>query len=232
MKKAKIPFLVSISVVLATLACVATSPAPASAPPTFTPDLIAAGEAQTSTVAHSIINTATAIPDSPSPTITRTMYPTITPLPTATPTNTKTPFGFVASPTLDYTATAEWTPDPDEGATNDWGSDFRCSLLDKSPIDWAETGGAYQVYWTLLNSGHKTWQANETVVMYVTGAKVVHGHNKVFKLNKDVRPGQTIKVMVIIYPPDAPGKYRSVWGLYSSRLNNVFCTFTAKTTMK
>jgi hypothetical protein len=232
MKKAKIPLLISITVVLATLACVATSPAPASVPPTSAPDPLTAGEAQTLTVADSIVYTATVVPISPSPTITRTPYPTITPLPTATATNTKTPFGFVSSPTPDYTATAEWTPDPDEGATTDWGSDYRCSLTDKSPIDWTETGGAYKVYWTLLNSGHKSWQANEITITYVTGAKVVHGHDKVFKLNKDVRPGQKITVSVIIYPPDVPGKYRSVWGLRSAKMNAIFCTFTAKTTVK
>src|SRR5512133_2508275 len=134
MKTASVPFVISSIILLATSACLATLPE-ASIPATFTPDLVLTEQVQTLRAAPTLTYTATVIPESPTPTITRTPYPTITPLPSATATFTETPYGFVASPTLgtpDLTPGTA-TPDPADGVTDDWGSDYRCSLVDKDP---------------------------------------------------------------------------------------------------
>jgi hypothetical protein len=233
MNKVKAPLLIALAMVLATSACLVTLPAPAAVPATPPPNLVMTGKAQTLTAAPLATFTGSPVPPANTPTITLTPFPSITPLPTATSTPTETPIGFVASatpvsPTTTIIPTAE-TPDPAEGATDDWGSDYRCSIISKSPPNWTEVKGSYKVTWTLLNSGHKTWQADEIHLTYVYGAKVVRGRDKVFALPKDVKPGQSVTVYVIIYPPKEPGRYRSIWGLHSSRTNHVFCTFTAKT---
>lgn len=226
MNKTKAPILIALTMVLVASACLVTLPAPASSPATLTPDLAMTGKARALTNAPSAAPTMTAIPPTDAPTTTLTPFPSITALPTPTSTSTKTPFGYFETPTP--TPTVFETPDPAEGATNDWGSDFRCSIVTKSPSNWTVERESYQASWTLLNSGHKTWQASDIRLTFVEGAKVIHGHDKVFRLTKDVRPGQTITLKVEIYLPSEAGNYRSVWGLYSYKINQMFCTFTTK----
>lgn len=231
MKKVNLHLLVAWVSVLVTSACLSNLPIQASVPPTLTPDLVLTGLAQTLTAAPT--PTEVLVLATETSTITLTPFPSITPLPSATSTATETPIGYFEThtpvpPTTTIVPTVE-TPDPDEGATTDWGSDYRCSIISKSPPNWTEVKGSYKVTWTLLNSGHTTWQADEIRIRYVSGAKVVDGHIKVFALKDDVRPGKTITMGVILYPPKEPGRYRSVWGLSSLKTGRLFCTFTAKT---
>ena len=165
-----------------------------------------------------------------------TPFPSITPLPTATGTATETPFGFVPSstpapPTVALTATVEGT-DTAEGYTDDWGSNTRCTIISKSPTDWTvvPARGKYKVSWTLLNTGVRTWQANEMVLTFVGGAKLTP--DKRASLNSDVKVGDTITPVINIYPPASPGRYRAVWGLRLLKTGRFFCTFTVKITIK
>jgi hypothetical protein len=168
------------------------------------------------------------------PASTMTAFPSITPLPPPTETPTLTPFGFVPSATLTPPTpifAAGETPDPAEGATDDWGSPTRCSLLSKSPPDWTTVPpmAQYKVSWTLLNSGVKTWQANQMVLTFIDGTKL--SQEKSFQLKSDVKVGRTITPVINIYPPKASGHYRSVWALRLLKNNHLFCTFTLKITV-
>jgi len=235
MKKAKAPFLIALTVVLVASACLVTLPAPAPTPSTFTPDLVLTGKSQTLTAAPTITYTATVIPYTATPTITLTSFPSITPLPTATATITDTPFGFVASPTLGTPglATGTPTPDPADGVTDDWGSDYRCSLVDKDPATGTvlPSKSLYKVSWNLHNSGQKRWQASDILLVYIEGTKM-GAEEKSYNLTKDVKPGTGMKQLLDIVVPKNPGSYRSVWGLQLIKSKHVFCTFTINITVE
>ncbi|MEI6291804.1 MAG: NBR1-Ig-like domain-containing protein, partial [Chloroflexota bacterium] len=118
------------------------------------------------------------------------------------------------------------------GYTTEWGSANRCSLLEKSPFDWmvVPAQSKYKASWTLLNSGTRTWQANEMTLTFVDGTRLTI--DKKESLLRDVRVGQTITPVINIYPPKEPGRYRSVWGLRIIKTGRLFCTFTIKITVK
>ncbi len=229
MNKSKTPVLIALAVALAASACLVMLPAPAAPPAVSTPDLAMTGKAQALTAAPTIPSTATLVLETALPTLTLTSFPTITPLPTATATFTATPYGFVASPTLGLPLpTGEETPDPAEGATDDWGSDYRCALVSKDPLDWGtvEAKAMYRASWTLRNAGKKTWQADGIEVTHIDGLRL--GAVKVISLSKDVKVGSSIKTAFNIVAPKEPGRYRSVWGLRLKKNSHVFCTFTLK----
>jgi hypothetical protein len=233
MNKSKAAVLIAIAAVLVASACLVTLPAPASLPATQAPDLGLTGMAQTLTAAPTFTQAVTPVLDTATPTLTLTPFPSITPLPTATATFTETPFGFVPSPTLGLPPPGGEveTPDPAEGATNDWGSDYRCTLISKEPSDWMTLAGKtmYRASWILLNSGKKGWQADGVILTYLEGPKLAT--EKTISLHKDVDPGDQIKAAVNIVAPKEPGKYRSVWAMQLKRSGQIFCTFTIKITV-
>ena len=235
MNMAKAPLLIALATVLAASACLVTLPAPASVPATPIPNLVMTGKIQTLTAAPAATFTTSPISVPDTPTITLTPFPSITPQPTPTSTATETPIGFFASrtPTSTLTPTPIESPDPAEGFTTDWGSDYRCSLVDKSPSNWTvkPPGGNFRASWTLLNSGHKTWQADGIILTFIEGTQM-NGPNKIFHFVNNVKPGQTSPVYALIYPPKVPGHYRAVWGLYLVKTHELFCTFTVKVTVE
>ncbi len=173
----------------------------------------------------------TELPATITPSITTTAFPSITPLPTATETGTPTPIGFHASdtpepPTPVIIPTTE-VPDLAEGATDDWGSETRCSLISKIPENWVILKPKTQLKasWTLMNTGIKTWQSQNMLVTYLDGARLSKTEN--ISLVRDVRVRQTISPALIIVSPKLPGHYRSVWGIRLTS-GRVFCTFTIK----
>jgi len=238
-KRTSAPFLIALAMILVASACLATLPVPDMAISTLTPNLTTTKLSQFLTSAPRI----TILPTQVVPTVamleagTPTAFPSITPLPTATPTFTETPFGFVASPTpvppTDTPIAKVETPDPDEGATDEWGSDYRCSLIAKSPADWTVVPpkGKYKVSWTLLNSGHKNWQADGIRLDYMAGVNL-SGSEKTQSLIRDVKVGETITPVINIYPPKEPGHYRTLWALRLIKNGHIFCTFTIKVTVQ
>ncbi|MCX6079467.1 MAG: NBR1-Ig-like domain-containing protein [Chloroflexi bacterium] len=234
MNRKKTPLLLAIAVVLVASACLVTLPVPVSV--SASPSPAAVQTKANKPAVSTAVFTATKLIPTLTPSITMTPFPSITPLPTATATATETPFGFFPSPTAApptnaLVPTVEGV-DPDEGFTTEWGSESRCSLIDKSPANWTQVpaSGKYKVSWTLLNSGTKTWQANEMILTYIDGARLTT--EKKASLIRDVRVGQTITPVINIYPPRAPGNYRAVWGLRTIKTGRIFCMFTIKVTVK
>jgi hypothetical protein len=235
MNKAKAPLLIALATIMAASACLVTLPVPVSAPATLTPDLAVTGQVQTLTAAPTATFTATLVPDTATPTTTLTPFPSITPLPTATSTPTETPFGYFETHTpIPPTATIQVAieaPDPAEGATDDWGSDYRCTLLSKTPPNWTVIPGKtmYKVSWTLRNSGRKSWEADGILLLYIDGNKL--GPEKLVNLKKDVKVGEKITPVVNIFTPKEAGNYRTVWAMMLRKTSHVFCTFTIKITV-
>lgn len=227
---------IALVTLLAASACVLTLPAAVTTPVVPTPNMVMTGKIQTLTAAPTPTFTVTPILPTETPSITLTPFPSITPLPTATATVTETPFGYV-EPATAVPPTPTWaegveTPDPAEGATDDYGSDYRCTLTGKSPADWTTlpAGSMYKVKWTLLNSGKRSWQSDGIVLMYIDGTKL--GPEKALTLIRDVKVNQSITPVVNIITPKAPGHYRTVWALRLIKSNHVFCSFTIKITIQ
>jgi hypothetical protein len=159
-----------------------------------------------------------------------TLFPSITPLPTGTATFTQTPFGFKPSPTpappTNAISVTSQATDSADGYTTDWGSDYRCTLISKTPPNGTIVPPLqkYKVSWTLFNSGHKKWQVENLLLVYLDGAKI--SPDSSISLVRDVRVGESITPVINIFPPKAPGNYRSVWGLRLNTGMKVFCTFT------
>jgi len=240
MNKAKNPLLIAMAVLLAASACLTALPATAPAPSMPSINMTATVLAQFLTSVPRITIVATRPAATQTVVITNTAFPSITPLPTATATFTNTPIGFVASDTpapptsiAAPDATPVETPDPAEGATDDWGSDYRCTLTGKTPPNWTvvPSGGKYKVSWTLLNSGHKKWQADSILLSFIDGTNLSKTE-RTTTLIKDVKVNEWITPVINIYPPSAPGNYRAVWAMRLLKTGHVFCTFTIKVTVK
>lgn len=232
MKRTPVLVFIVVVVLLVTSACFATPPVPPTAPASPPTAVKQAGGKPVSPKAAS---TATRLIPTDAPSNTMTPFATITPLPTATATGTETPFGFVASltPTAVISTTPE-PPDPDEGATDEWGSATRCSLLSKSLPNWTTVnpGKEYRMTWELLNSGTKTWDSSQMVLVYLDGVKFTSPNHKKTTLPRNVDVGDTINASIPIYTPKLPGHYKAVWGLRMIETDRVFCTFTIKVYVK
>jgi hypothetical protein len=119
-----------------------------------------------------------------------------------------------------------------DGRTDDYGSDYRCTLISKTPANWTVVPAQqkYKVSWTLLNSGKKKWQVDQMTLTFVEGARLEK--ESPYLLVRDVKVNQTITPVVNIYPPKTPGTYKSVWGLRTNKDSHLFCTFTVQITVK
>lgn len=229
--------MIALAVLLVASACLATLPVPASTPPTSSPDLAGTqGVTILTASAPTALPTSTRSIPTPAPSVTMTPFPSITPLPTATATNTATPFGYKDSPTpvpptIAISPTFQAT-DSADGATDDWGSDYRCTLTAKTPLNWTVVPPLqkYKVSWTLLNTGHKRWQADQLTIVYVEGIRL--RADLPASLMHDVKVGESITPIINIYPPKEPGTYRSVVGMRVIKTGHLFCTFTVQITVK
>ena len=234
MNRALTPFFIAVALVLVTSACLVAQPVPTSA--SVSPSPVLPQPAGTKTASGpTAAATAVRLNPSPAPSITLTAFPSITPLPTATDTATPTPFGYVppSTPTVPPTQ-GSVTPDPVDGATDDWGSQTRCTLMSKTPPDGMMTqpGEQYSATWVLLNSGTRTWQSNEMVLFHIDGPRLAGPDSNRKSLGKDVKVGRTITTPPIwFYAPKQSGQYRSVWGLSLIKTSHVFCMFTINITV-
>ena len=233
MNKARTSLFIAVMVVLVASACLVAQPASTSV--SASPTAAKQPTQPKPAIVPSAAPTVTQFNPTAAPSVTTTAFPSITPLPPPTATATETPYGYQPSstPTIALTQGSE-TPDPVDGATDDWGSDTRCTLIGKSPKDWTELqpGATARVSWELLNSGARTWQANQVWLIFIDGPRrAMNGTNRL-GMNWDVKVGNSTNTPSIsILVPKVPGHYRSVWGLRLVKSGHVFCTFTVKITV-
>jgi hypothetical protein len=112
-----------------------------------------------------------------------------------------------------------WTPKPTATPIS-----FACKLVKQSP----ENGKTYKpnanfdAVWTVKNIGSETWTTTDVDYRYKSGDKI---HEiEIYDLPKNIKPDESIDLVVDMKAPDEEGKYKTTWGL--QRGSNVLCTLT------
>ena len=109
--------------------------------------------------------------------------------------------------------------------------EYACSLLSQSPKDWAKMKPRqdFDMRWTVLNTGSKTWTQNGTDYKYIRGA-AMHTHGATFDMPKNVAKDGKIALYVDMNAPKSKGTYVTYWGLANG--TNHFCQFYFTVTVK
>lgn len=172
----------------------------------------------------------------PSPTF--TPLPTRTPFDTATPTVTfiyklftDTPFPS-ETPTIFFTVESgsqsggnknddddeEWEKDKTPGLT---GKEWTCAQVGTQPPKNTEfkVESRFTVYWTLMNTGTKTWTINGVDFVYSGGYR--HEETKIQDFTRNVSTGQTVTVSASFHAPKKPGIYQTFFNLMVGK--RIFC---------
>lgn len=78
---------------------------------------------------------------------------------------------------------------------------------------------SFDAFWTVRNSGLKTWDSGSIDFIYVRGDKL---HTRAgYDLSQDVAPGKSIQLGADMQAPKTEGTYTTFWGL--RRGKNIFC---------
>jgi hypothetical protein len=202
---------------------------PTQVPQPLSPQLLGTPVAQTAVAAK----TETAINLPPS------LTPTLTPFPTGTlieaptlPTFIFALATFTPLPTLTFTPGASVQgPAGGNGSSGGGnanggspftGKEWTCVLAEKEPKNGSvlEPGKDFYAYFTILNTGTKTWPSNGVDFMYTGGYR--HNDGKIYDLPASVAPGNKITVKVLFTAPKNAGSYNSYWTLMVGKLK--FCS--------
>lgn len=169
------------------------------------------------TAEAALTQTARANPSiTPTYTTTPTRIPTITPsptvtfiflLPTLTPVPTQTPIGYIGS-----VGGASGTQDSSKFKTP---QPWDCSVIVKDtqpPIGAVlQKKQEFYAYWTVLNTGTKTWTRTTIDLVYTGGWR--HDGTKIIDITENGGPGATVRVGARFIAPKAAGEYQSFFVL-------------------
>lgn len=165
--------------------------------PTMDPNAIGTAIAGTAAAAGTL--TALLTPPTWTPTVTLVAAGT----PTSTPTATETFVFLLSSP----------TPIPSMTPSEQPTQNYACKVTAQTPSNGAvfSRRAAFNVQWTVVNTGFKTWGVNDTDYIYASGAKL-HDKNG-YDLNFTVEPGDTINLSVAMEAPSQKGEYTTTWSI-------------------
>lgn len=109
--------------------------------------------------------------------------------------------------------------------------EYACSVVSQSPKDWAKMKPRqdFDMRWTVLNTGSKTWTTNGTDYKYIRGAQL-HTKGNAFDMPKNVAADGKIALYVDMMAPKNKGTYVSYWGLANG--SSHFCQFYLIITVK
>jgi hypothetical protein len=174
---------------------------------------------QTSAAAQT--HTALVLPSATlTPTITRTPTQTFTPTPTFIYSlYTGTP---IPSETLiPSIGTIAIGTEGDGDAYKFTGKDWTCTVTTKYPGKGAviAKGLTFQAYWTVLNTGTRTWTNNSVDFLYAAGLRM--NGRRIQDLPLNVAPGNTITLRMELTAPKRADTFSTVWTLKVGR--RVFC---------
>jgi hypothetical protein len=157
------------------------------------------------------------------PTFTPTATPTATRTASLTPTFTPTFIFQLRSATPAKTSTPTLGPESISG-------EYGCRLLDQDPEDGAKLNAkaSFDAVWEVRNTGSVTWDENNIDFAFFNGDKL--HEESVYDLNKTVKSGEAINLIVDMVAPKNEGKYRTVWSL--RRGNDDFCRVTLTINVK
>jgi hypothetical protein len=113
-------------------------------------------------------------------------------------------FKFVDSGT--YNANAGVSPAP--VATES------CTLVSVTPTasKTMGTNADFDAVWTVKNTGSKEWNMFGVDYKYMSGTKM-HKFASIYDFNKNVKPGETIKITVDMMSPSTRGAYTANWAI-------------------
>ncbi|MFH1185009.1 MAG: NBR1-Ig-like domain-containing protein [Chloroflexota bacterium] len=157
------------------------------------------------------------------PTSSPTLTPTATRTPSLTPTFTPTFVFRLRSATPAKTSTPTLAPGLISG-------EYSCKLLDQDPADGSKLDAKvdFDAVWEVRNTGSATWDENNIDFAFFNGDKL--HEQSVYDLNKSVKSGESINLIVDMVAPKDAGKYRTVWSL--RRGNDDFCRVTLTINVK
>jgi hypothetical protein len=109
--------------------------------------------------------------------------------------------------------------------------DYACSILSQSPKDWVKMKPRqdFDMRWTVLNTGSKTWTTNGTDYKYIRGA-AMHTRGAAFDMPKNVASEGKAALYVDMNAPKSKGTYVTYWGLANGSRH--FCQFYVIVTVK
>lgn len=187
------------------------------APVSPTPDANAIYTAAAQTIEVSYTQTAVAMPtETPAPTSTPSIaatqsLPTLPPISSNGGTNNSngTPkatnsFQSTAKPIQAGAATAALQPGVTSGDKAQW--------VANKPADGAQVpaGAKFDLTWTIKNIGTTTWTKDYSVRFFY-GTKV--GETTQYNFSKEVKPGDTLNILVDAVAPSTTGEYHTWWKL-------------------
>ncbi len=107
-------------------------------------------------------------------------------------------------------STAE-TPTPPASS-----ADYRCSIVERSPKDGDsfKPGANFDAYWSVKNTGDKTWKTVNVRYGYLSGTKMYEGKDK-YAISEDVKPGKTYDIRLDMVAPEQKGTYSMLWYIWS-----------------
>jgi hypothetical protein len=70
----------------------------------------------------------------------------------------------------------------------------------------------FDAIWTVKNTGSREWSAAEIDFKYVSGDKF-YKRATIYDLRKNVKPGESVDIMVDMFSPSTPGTYKTEWNL-------------------
>ena len=182
------------------------TPAPIQSPAVQSSEILGTSIVQTSAAAQT--QTITALPSSTStftPTLTLIPTTTLTPTPTfifslftATPVPSETSIPSVSSPSVPSVSGTD--NNAGLGVTTDGykftGKEWTCTVTAKSPGKGAviAKGKTFYAYWTVVNTGTKTWTNNGIDFRYIGGLRM--DGRKIQDLPVTVAPGNKITLKI------------------------------------
>jgi hypothetical protein len=130
-----------------------------------------------------------------------------------TPTLTSTPILF---PTL-TPIVATVTPIPVSSGGGGGGGSvpkdaYSCDIIHQRPYDWSEIihGGDFDIKWTILNTGTKTWDSGVDV-KYFSGAQMTTVTR--VEIPKAMAPGDQYDIVLDATAPNETGKQVMTWAV-------------------
>ncbi|MEN4010958.1 MAG: NBR1-Ig-like domain-containing protein [Chloroflexota bacterium] len=175
------------------------------ASPTIDPAVIYTEAAQT--VAAGLTQTAAA-------------KPTATETPTPPPTNTPEPT-VEASPTSAATLPPAVLPSPTRRAVAD-----RADFVSQSPVDGTVMypDQVFAHRWTLKNVGTTTWTTAYQVRFFLGDATLRFGASDI-RFPREVKPNETIDLILNMKAPNRAGDYNTVWVLTNADGSNFYTIY-------
>lgn len=87
-----------------------------------------------------------------------------------------------------------------------------CQVISVTPGSSISSRYDFDAVWTIKNVSSKTWDGNSVDYKFISGSKM-HKRADVYDLHQNIKPGETVKVIVDMVAPGQAGFYSANWAL-------------------